>query len=173
MRRETYEYAHESEVKRREEIKDELVEELAEAIREVREKRETASYSEFSPSPTYTNYTNTNIGTTTERDSSWGVATIISVIIVGISIIVGIIYYKEHNSGPLRHPEPTSFSVIINSSPSGATVFIDRKQVGLTPYSTTLEPGSYGISVEKEGYESAYGITEGENREFNFKLKED
>lgn len=125
----------------------------------------------YSDDYSYSEPSNTNIGATTERDTFCGVVFIVAVIIAGI--VVGIIYYKEHNSGPLRHPEPTSFSVIIDSSPSGATVFIDKKEVGITPFSITLEKGSYGVRVEKEGYENDYKITEGEDLEFNLKSKEE
>lgn len=45
-----------------------------------------------------------------------------------------------------------SFSVTIDSSPSGATAFIDNKQVGITPLSIKLEKGSHGIYFKKEGY---------------------
>lgn len=124
----------------------------------------------YSDDGSYSVPSNTNIGGTAERDTSWGVAfIIIAVIIFATILVIKLIpdLLQHHES------EPTSFSVIIDSSPSGAKVFIDKKQVGITPFSITLEKGSYGIRVEKEGYKSAYEITEGGDREFNFKLKEE
>lgn len=68
------------------------------------------------------------------------------------------------------------FTVKVLSSPPGATVLFDKKQVGITPFSTKLKNGAYGIHVRKDGYESIHDmieVKEGENREFNFKLKEE
>ena len=184
------ELGREEGIKLREEIeeREKEEEERVSAIEEARQEISEDIYDSLShrysnddsysvPSASNTNTTSTaNIGATTERDTFWGN-------IIGYSILIGVIIGvlllligKMGNfSDPLQHPrsEPTSFSVTIDSSPSGATVFIDKKQVGITPYSTTLEKGSYGIRVEKEGYENDYKITEGENREFNFKLKEE
>lgn len=42
----------------------------------------------------------------------------------------------------------------IYSSPSGASVYIDKKYVGTTPFSTALSPGTYGVQVDKSGYNS-------------------
>lgn len=98
---------------------------------------------------------------------------IVVLIFVIVSITVSNVGRKNDKHAQSTVSKPTSFLVIIDSSPSGATVLIDKKQVGITPLSITLGKGSHGIRVEKEGYESAYKITEGENREFNFKLKEE
>lgn len=137
---------------------------------EVNGQLRTQSSRRYSDVGSYSLPSNTNIGGTAERDTSWGVAfIIIAVIIFAIILVIKLIpSLLQHHE-----PEPTSFSVRIDSSPSGGKVFIDKKQVGVTPFSTTLEKGSYGIRVEKEGYKSAYEITEGGNREFNFKLKEE
>jgi hypothetical protein len=61
-------------------------------------------------------------------------------------------------SDPITEPEPTTFSIKINSAPVGAIVFIDKKKVGETPLTIALEKGAYGIAVEKDGYKSKYDI---------------
>ena len=52
--------------------------------------------------------------------------------------------------------------VSISSSPSGADVYIDGFPVGKTPLEISLEKGqSYHISVQKDGYETAYATISG------------
>jgi len=155
-----------------EEARQEIIEDIYDSLSH----RDSDDDSYSVPSASNTNTTSTaNIDATTERDTFWG-NVIGNSILIGVILLVILLIGKMGNfSDPLQRPrsEPTSFSVTINSSPSGATVLIDKKEVGITPLTITLKNGAYGIRVEKEGYENAYGITEGENREFNFKLKEE
>ncbi|MBP7139304.1 MAG: serine/threonine protein kinase [Caldisericia bacterium] len=43
-------------------------------------------------------------------------------------------------------------TLIINSEPSGATVYINNVKKGLTPLKINLPPGSYNLKIEKEDY---------------------
>ncbi|MDA8338753.1 MAG: PEGA domain-containing protein [Nitrospiraceae bacterium] len=75
---------------------------------------------------------------------------------------------------PPRQPEQTSFTIKIQSSPSGATVRVDKKTRGTTPLSIVLEKGSYGIAIEKEGYETKWDIIDVDDhgkKEFYFALE--
>lgn len=72
--------------------------------------------------------------------------------------------------------EPTSFSVTIQSSPSGASVMIDKKIKRTTPFSITLKRGSHGIALEKEGYKTKWDMIEVDNygkKEFYFTLEKE
>lgn len=75
--------------------------------------------------------------------------------------------------------ETKSAVVVIKSTPTGATVFIDKKQVGTTPLALDLKSGSHGLAIEKAGYKSSYEIIDISNSmiqkggEFNFALKEE
>lgn len=51
-------------------------------------------------------------------------------------------------------------NISIHSVPSGANVFIDKKEVGTTPLTIYVEPGSHGVLVKKEGYESKFDIVD-------------
>lgn len=44
-------------------------------------------------------------------------------------------------------------TVAIDSNPSVATVFIDRHQVGTTPFRASLPAGSHAIWIQREGYQ--------------------
>ncbi|MCL4537365.1 MAG: PEGA domain-containing protein [Nitrospirae bacterium] len=75
---------------------------------------------------------------------------------------------------PPRQPEQTSFTIKIQSSPSGATVRVDKKTRGTTPLSIVLEKGSHGIAIEKEGYEIKWDIIDVDGhgkKEFYFALE--
>jgi len=51
-------------------------------------------------------------------------------------------------------PQPTVGSIQITSVPSGASVWLDGRQIGITPYeNNVLQPGNYQLSVRKDGYE--------------------
>jgi len=53
-------------------------------------------------------------------------------------------------------PEPMSgVKVTIRSTPPGATVSIGGVQKGKTPVTFSVKPGSYDLTVKKEGYKSA------------------
>jgi serine/threonine protein kinase len=75
---------------------------------------------------------------------------------------------------PPRQPEPTSFTIEVQSSPSGATVRIDKRTRGTTPLSIVLEKGSHGIAIEKDGYKTKWDIIDVDNhgkKEFYFALE--
>jgi len=48
---------------------------------------------------------------------------------------------------------PPAASLIVNSEPSGARVFIQGTLMGLTPYATKLPPGVYTVRVVLPGYQ--------------------
>ena len=58
----------------------------------------------------------------------------------------------------------TSETITINSSPEGATVLIDGKEVGRTPLKTTISKSQSDkvITFRKEGYETYQGSLESE-----------
>lgn len=63
--------------------------------------------------------------------------------------------------------------VTINSQPSGALVFIDKKQTGRTPLKISLASGSHGIKVQKSGFKPLWDIIDTRQngqKEFNFAL---
>ncbi|MDD5700626.1 MAG: PEGA domain-containing protein [Dehalococcoidales bacterium] len=66
----------------------------------------------------------------------------------GILAVLGISKLVS-SSGP-----PTGQSqLVLKSSPSGANIFINNAEAGVTNRSINLDPGSYDILLQKEGYE--------------------
>ncbi|MBN1431210.1 MAG: PEGA domain-containing protein [Methanomicrobiaceae archaeon] len=55
--------------------------------------------------------------------------------------------YITMQSGP-----SASGTLNIYSTPSGGSVYIDKKYQGTTPFSISLSPGTYGVQVDKSGY---------------------
>jgi serine/threonine protein kinase len=43
-------------------------------------------------------------------------------------------------------------SVIFETRPAGATVFVDGRAIGVTPLTVALAPGSHGVRLERSGY---------------------
>lgn len=85
-------------------------------------------------------------------------------------------FVTKRKSPPAVSQESTSFKIIINSSPSYASVFIDKKPFGTTPLSIVLKQGTHGICIKNIGYKSIYGITkieENGQREFNYVLEKE
>lgn len=83
-----------------------------------------------------------------------------------------IINQPEVNNPPrLAEPQDVSnFTVTIRSSPPGATVYLDRNRVGITPFTTTLKKGLYGIKIEKDGYQRKIGQIEDGRQDFYVEL---
>ncbi len=50
------------------------------------------------------------------------------------------------------------YNITVQSFPSGASVFINKKEAGITPLPLNLLPGSYGISLKKYGYKNKWAI---------------
>jgi len=44
-------------------------------------------------------------------------------------------------------------TLMVNSSPEGAVVYINKKRVGETPLELKKEPGTYSVIIKKDGYE--------------------
>lgn len=60
----------------------------------------------------------------------------------------------EPEPEPPPPPTPTVGSLVVSSTVPGAKVFVNDEEVGNAPFSaSSLEPGSYRIRVEKEGYQ--------------------
>lgn len=78
-------------------------------------------------------------------------------------------------------PEPqkkeiTGFLVTIYSTPSGANIFIDKINYGVTPLWAFLKRGLYGIRIEKEGYKTKWDIIKvdkDDKKEFYFTLEKE
>jgi eukaryotic-like serine/threonine-protein kinase len=64
--------------------------------------------------------------------------------------------------------------IIVDSDPSGAEVIMDGRSIGTTPYTNTrISPGSYRITIRKEGYQeytSNVTVREQETREVKHML---
>jgi hypothetical protein len=57
-------------------------------------------------------------------------------------------------ASPAPAPLPKTGSLVINSVPNGATVFVDGRPVGTTPLARDdIAPGNYRVRFHREGYE--------------------
>ncbi len=67
---------------------------------------------------------------------------------------------KEPNIEPKLQPkpEPKSIKVSIQSAPSGASVMINNKLKGSTPFSIALDDGAYGIHISMKKYKPVWDI---------------
>ena len=63
------------------------------------------------------------------------------------------------NHASTRQPtipsRPVAARLMVSSHPSGVGISLDGEPAGITPKVFSLEPGSYLVEFEKEGYESA------------------
>lgn len=48
--------------------------------------------------------------------------------------------------------QPTQFSLIVNSNIQGALVYVNNEQLGLTNFTTRLDPGTYQVQVSVPGF---------------------
>jgi len=64
----------------------------------------------------------------------------------------------------LRAKDVESVPLLVNSSPSGATVAVDGVDVGRTPFEGELGPGEHQVSVSLDGYADSYRTVEVEAR---------
>ena len=56
---------------------------------------------------------------------------------------------------PERIPQSTLTGLYVQSSPSGADVYLDEKLVSTTPFQLSdIVPGRYTIRIDREGYRS-------------------
>ena len=46
----------------------------------------------------------------------------------------------------------------VTSKPSGAEIFIEGRKIGVTPFSTYLNPGTYGLTLKKDGYKPGMDV---------------
>ena len=67
----------------------------------------------------------------------------------------------------------SSRTVTINSEPTGANVYIDGAHKGVTPYTVTLNNGTYGILLEQSGYDvySTNILLDGSNDQTSYLYK--
>lgn len=54
-----------------------------------------------------------------------------------------------------REKAPETGTLVVQSTPGGATVFVDGRPVGRTPLRTQADAGAHFISIEKEGFSRA------------------
>jgi len=78
-----------------------------------------------------------------------------------LSIVVRPVPNKEWASDALRYyvgrrtpPPPTTGALEINSSPSGAKVYIDGVYRGRTPLNISLNPGTHDVELRLPGYQT-------------------
>ncbi|MGE9268451.1 MAG: SUMF1/EgtB/PvdO family nonheme iron enzyme, partial [Verrucomicrobiales bacterium] len=65
--------------------------------------------------------------------------------------------------------------LVITSEPSGARVYVDGEEVGLTPWEGEIAPGLVSYVIEKEGFQRKQGsftLGDKEQKEFSVKLKQ-
>jgi len=85
-----------------------------------------------------------------------------------------VVKHGEKTQVSLTMKEPPPGSLIITSQPVGARVWIDGKEVGVTPLTKPAEPGFHKVAVQKSGYhkqeKQAESMT-GQNRKVSFILE--
>ena len=70
--------------------------------------------------------------------------------IIRVSILTALMIFFTGCSTIIKG---TSQTINIESSPSGATVFLDGERVGITPINLSLKKGKYkSIRIQKDGY---------------------
>jgi PEGA domain len=62
------------------------------------------------------------------------------------AVELGVFVWEVRGRAPAAAP-PTTGTVAIESTPAGATIAIDGKEVGTTPWSSTLKPGAYAVAI--------------------------
>jgi hypothetical protein len=80
--------------------------------------------------------------------------------LVAIASLVALLCAASGEASAQAHPRLAGgkYNVKVDTAPPGATVYIDRKElgpVGVTPWSAKLKNGDYVIIVELEGYQPA------------------
>jgi len=77
---------------------------------------------------------------------------------------------KENQTLEITEKLPTGIEVTINSTPSGAEVWIDGIKEGITPLSMTLSFRSYTIKLTKEDYQDVSKFIEIDKGETEYKF---
>lgn len=81
--------------------------------------------------------------------------------LVGIITVVGLLFAAAGDASAQTHPrlaKKGKYKIKVDSAPPGATVYIDRKElgpVGVTPWNATVAAGDYLVILEIEGYQPA------------------
>jgi hypothetical protein len=69
-------------------------------------------------------------------------------------------------AAPTTAPKPESGSLVVESRPSGASVYLDGRRVGTTPLTlSTVKAGQYTIGLDIDGYKrwaTSVRVTSGE-----------
>lgn len=75
-------------------------------------------------------------------------------LIAGVAVIGGALAYLLLGGSESSEEEVTAGSIQVNSSPSGAQIFLDGSNTGQTTNATLtgISPGSHEVEVSKEGY---------------------
>ena len=89
-------------------------------------------------------------------------------LIIGGLAAVGIVAYL------LLKPKPEEAYINVNSTPTGADIYLNGSYIGKTPISNyEVDPGTHTLLLVKEGYEDyteTFTISEGETKTFNITL---
>lgn len=72
-----------------------------------------------------------------------------------ISVAFTLIRQLPLNHQAISAPVPTSGTLILNSDPTGAVVYIDGVQKGTTPLRSLVAPGNQAIEVQQNGFISS------------------
>jgi len=81
----------------------------------------------------------------------------------GYANVAKTINIAEGKSGEINETLIYGRAVTINSTPSGATLFIDGNKIGNTPYSGSLAFGSHSLRIEKDGKKAEKSISISQN----------
>ncbi len=75
-------------------------------------------------------------------------------LIAGVAVIGGALAYLLLGGSDSSEDEATAGSIQVNSSPSGAQIFLDGRDTGQVTNTTLtgISPGSHQVEVSKEGY---------------------
>ncbi len=92
----------------------------------------------------------------------------VNILIESLPGIVAELFGKTVASAPLTKSESKSMAspvveigqLIVKTEPSGATLFIDGKEKGTTPFNRKMDMGEHKLEVKLEGYKTAKGSVE-------------
>ncbi|HJL17999.1 MAG TPA: protein kinase [Sandaracinaceae bacterium LLY-WYZ-13_1] len=94
---------------------------------------------------------------------TWIGLAIVALAVAGGAVFFGMEYLQPEETGPVAHgpTEVLTGSMIMESEPTGATLFVDGEERGTTPVNVDdLSTGSHRVRLELEGYEPHEGTVE-------------
>jgi hypothetical protein len=77
----------------------------------------------------------------------WGVLHLAVIVLAVVAIAELVLLVRAWGRQPVRPAVATTGAISIESTPTGAAIAIDGRQVAKTPWFSALKPGAYNISV--------------------------